>query len=282
MSERSLQKRRQRQMVVHLPPRPGRAPVFFGAGLLLFGILYLPAVFVDALGGVLTAFWPVVGLGVLPALFCWYAFGSRIYEIAQEAGFVDDADIQPASPGHRFTLFSYKGHPHGVVIERPSESGTCPGDGHLLCCDPSEPRRFRHPVMVLQYAAWAALIWHAVKPLREPFYLLSGAFVAILVCFFWLIIDSPWYALDFTAKGCFLDINATPHGRQSYPLQIRRAVPEGTSIVLTLEDGVTREVAFPKGSLSPETQQVIALDLFRHHGIPTTEEADKPAAGLHR
>ncbi|MFO0587297.1 MAG: hypothetical protein U0441_07155 [Polyangiaceae bacterium] len=256
----------EQRKIIHVPPTPGRAPFFFGAWLALFVVVYVPAIFYDALGGPFTAFWPVIGLGVLPAVFSWYAFGSRIYESIGGGAAAKYVDVVTPS-GCRYWFISHPELPYGAVVETAGGTGTELGEGRLLCCDPLEPHPLRRPAMLLQYGAWAALVWYVVKSSHSNFYLLPAAFFAILICFLWLLLDSPWYSIDVAKEGCFLDLNAAPRGRTALRLRITHAAPDEDGLSLSFEDGGTRRVIFPRGSLSAAVQQTMALDLLRHGGV---------------
>jgi hypothetical protein len=280
MSEQGVKGHRDEE-IVHVPPTPEQATKFIVAAMMLFFVAscFGGCFALSSNGNPLgTASWIFTGMGSITGLLAWHAFGNRAYQ-SRPRGQVLPARSAPAS-GARYALVKNEALPHGAIVENPSGQGTEEGEGYLVCRRYDEASRWWRPTMLLQYGATAAFIWSVTAGQRSEraCLILPAAWVAMPVCFFWLMIDSPWCVIDVGAEGCFLDINAGPHGVGAYRLRILRAVQDGADLVLTMEDDVTKRVAFPGGSLAPEIQQAIALDLFRHRGIPTTVD-DRPLTG---
>lgn len=270
--------------LVHIPPRPSRI-VFHLAGSLALSIgLWALGLHFTKNG---SDGWTVlknyaVCVGVLPGLLTWHLFGRRDYRsvVAQDYA-LGGPEIYP-SP-ERFRLLQDKKLPFGAVLERSSApSGSGYDNGQLLCFRFDDVRSWMRPVMLFHYLATPVLFWEACNGSYEICLVGPAAWLGILITFWWLWLDSPWVVIAFRQGACHFESDdiGYDHGRQVGAC-IVRGVPEEDGLRLTLEDGKQHTVYFPGGSLSPKTQQAIALDLFRHHGIPTEEE-DNPAAGVYR
>ena len=87
-----------------------------------------------------------------------------------------------------------------------------------------------------------------------------SATILIFVTFMWLCLGEPWCVLYFRQNACRFESRCLFFTGGVDNPRILRAVPNGLGLRLTLESGKTVKVRFPGGSLSPATQQAIALD----------------------
>lgn len=271
---------------IHIPPRPSRI-FFFLTGAFALSIalwaLGKHMEFGSAFDGWRMLKNIAASLGVLPGLLAWHVFGRRAYYSVAADEYAPPNGPQTYPSPERFRLLDSRKLPFGAVLERPSAPlGTAFDDGQLLCFRYRDVRSWLRPAMLFHYIATPVLLWEMFRGYIEMCLLGPASWLGIFITFWCLWVDSPWCVISFRRGACYFEQDdlSYANGKPRGPC-IVRGVPKDLGLRLTLENGKQCSVYFPGGSLSPEAQQTIALDLFRHHGIPTTEE-DNPAAGVYR
>ncbi len=262
--------------VVHVPPRPGHATIFF----IVSGGVFFAAVFVlISTGPDNPLFIParvLLGLGALPGLFAWHIFGSRSYRAVRGD---DRPPLAPVPTGARYALLSGQDLPFSAIVDAGRGRGVEGTTGHLLCLRYAEVARWTHPMALLQYGATAASIWQATATASYTACLvMPAAWIGMLIYWGWLLLGGPWCVIDMEVNGCWFDDTCAGFGRGLQRRRVVAAAPDEQGLRLTFEGDRTMTIGFPHGSLAPREQERIALELFRQHGIPTTAE-DRPIPG---
>ena len=272
------------QDTVHSPPRPARI-VYYLAGTVVFMIAW--GIFGPAYGNDLTPILSatkrtVISAGILPGLLAWQIYGKTRYHSmpASSFAFPEDLSLYPAS--ERFRLLGAPQLSLAAILERATGTGNASvDDGPMLCLRYREALRWLHPMMFFHYLGTALLAWRLPGGSYDLFLFLPLSWLLMFISFMWLCLGGPWCVLYFRQNVCRFEPRYMFYTGSADTPRVVRAVPDGAGLRLSLEGGKKVKVQFPEGSLSPATQQAIALDLLRGNGVPTVEE-DNPAAGVYR